>query len=402
MSSGKSVFAGVLFGFLGLFFLSSCGAQKSNAGNDADRRKQVKVVRAMESTLPRSIVVSGTLAADEEVVLSMKVGGRVLAVYVDLGSAVRRGQPLMKLEPADFDLRIRQSEAAYQQARVRLGLQPDGNDDGTSINPEDTGVVRQAKAVLEQARITRDRMGELNKEGLVPHSQLDDAMAQYQVADARYQDAQEEVRTRQAVLIQRRAELDIARKQLSDSVLSAPIEGTISEKRVNQGQFVASGDAVFTMVRVNLLRLKLSIPEREAAGVHAGQNVEVHLEGDPQVYVGRLARISPAISVDNRTLMAEAEIANEKGLLRPGSFARAEIITQSATPVVLVPVSSVITFAGLTKVISVDNNETTEKRVRLGRTSKGSVEILEGIHAGDPVVVEPGNLTAGEKVVPVW
>jgi len=397
----RRAFTGILL-FGGMFLLSGCSTQKSSAQDDANHRKQVKVVRAIASTLPRSIAVSGTLAAEEEVVLSMKVAGRVQAVYADLGSAVRRGQALMKLEPADFDLRVRQAEAAYQQARVRLGLQPDGTEDGTSINPEDTGVVRQAKAVLEQARITRDRMDELNKEGLVSRSQLDDAMAQYQVADARYQDSLEEVRSRQALLFQRRAELDIARKQLSDSVLTSPIQGMISEKRVNLGQFLGAGDAVFTMVRVNPLRLKLSIPEREAAGVRAGQNVEVHLEGDSQTYTGRLVRISPAISVDNRTLMAEAEIANENGLLRPGSFARADIITQAAAPVVLVPASSVITFAGLTKVISVENNETTEKRIRVGRTSKGSVEILEGIKAGEPVVLEPGSLAAGEKVNPVW
>lgn len=397
----KSVFACLLLAGLS-FLLSSCGEQKSSAQIDANHKKQVKVVRALESSLPRTITVSGTLAAEEEVVLSMKVAGRVQAVYVDLGSPVQRGQPLVKLEPADFQLRIQQAQAAYQQARVRLGLQPDGTDTASNLNPEETGVVRQAKAVLEQARITRDRMESLSKDGLVPHSQLDDAMAQYQVADARYQDSLEEVRSRQGLMIQRRAELDIARKQLADSVLSSPIEGMISEKRVNQGQYVASGDPVLTMVRVHPLRLKISIPERDASNVRTGQNVEVRLEGDSRVYVGRLARISPAISVDNRTLMAEAEIANENGQLRPGSFARAEIITQSAEPVVLIPASSVITFAGLTKVISVENNETKENRVRIGRTSKGAVEVLEGIRAGDAVVIEPGTLTAGEKVTPLW
>jgi RND family efflux transporter MFP subunit len=402
ISDAKRACGGILAAAISCLFITSCNEQKSNAQNDPSHKKQVKVVRALESSLPRSISVSGTLAAEEEVVLSMKVPGRVLGVNVDLGSPVRRGQPLVKLEPADFDLRVRQSEAAYQQARVRLSLSPDGNDDASNLNPEDTGVVRQAKAVLEQARITRERMSSLNQDGLVPKSQLDDANAQYQVADARYQDALEEVRSRQGLMIQRRAELDIARKQRSDSVLSSPIDGIISEKKVNQGQFVAAGDAVLTMVRVNPLRLKLSIPERDASNVRVGQNVDLTLEGDSNVYTGHVARVSPAISVDNRTLMAEAEIANEKGLLRPGSFARAEIVTRSAEPVVLIPASSVITFAGLTKVLSVENNETTEKRIKVGRTSKGSVEVLEGIQAGEAVVIEPGSLTAGEKVTPVW
>jgi RND family efflux transporter MFP subunit len=389
------LFAGILV------FLGGCGEQKSIAQN-TEHRRNVKVIRALKTTLPRSVEVSGTLAAEEEVVLSMKVTGRVQSVYVDLGSPVHRGQPLVKLEPADFELRVQQAEAAYQQARVRLGLQPEGADDGSAINPDETSVVRQAKAVLEQSKITRDRMESLSKEGLIPHSQYDDAMAQYQVADARYQDALEEVRSRQAVLIQRRAELGIAKKQFADSVLSAPIDGMISEKKVNLGQYVSSGDAVFTMVRVHPLRLKLSIPERDAANVQVGQRVEVRLEGDPSVYVGYLARMSPAISVDNRTLMAEAEIANEQGKLRPGSFARAQIIIKPAEPVVMVPASSVITFAGLTKVLGIHNNETEEKRIRVGRTVNGKVEVIEGLQAGDPVVVEPGNLAPGEKVNPIW
>jgi RND family efflux transporter MFP subunit len=388
-----------------VFLTIACGKnddKTGQTGSNAGNPRKVKVVRAQRTTVPRTISVSGTLAAEEEIVLSMKVAGRVQSVFVDLGSPVKRGQPLVRLEPADFQLRVQQSEATYQQARVRLGLSANGSDDGSDLNLEETGVVRQAKAVLEEAKLTRERMESLNKEGLIPKSQLDDAMAQYQVADARYQDAVEEVRSRQALLIQRRAELAIARKQLSDSTLLSPGEGIIQEKRVTAGQFVSAGDSVMTMVRVHPLRLKLAVPERDASNIRAGQKVDVRLEGDRRVYAGRIARVSPAITADNRTLMVEAEIANEHGLLRPGSFARAEIITESMDPVVLVPDSSVVTFAGLTKVFSVENNETKEKRVKIGRASKGAIEVVEGIEEGETIVLAPGTLTAGEKVIPIW
>ena len=370
--------------------------------NSAAAAKKVKVVRALRTTVPRTVSVSGTLAAEEEIVLSMKVPGRVQSVLVDLGSPIKKGQPLLTLEPADFQLRVQQAEATYQQARVRLGLEARGSDNGDSLNLEETGVVRQAKAVLEEARLTRQRMESLNQEGLIPKSQLDDAIAQYQVADARYQDALEEVRSRQALLIQRRAELDIARKQLSDSTLRSPGEGVIQEKRVTSGQFVSAGDEVLTMVRIHPLRLKLAVPERNSSDVRPGQKVVLRIEGDSRTYTGRIARVSPAITTDNRTLMVEAEIANEQGLLRPGSFARAEIVTESNDPVVLIPDSSVVTFAGLTKVISVQNNETVEKTIKVGRKSKGAIEVVQGIEDGETIVVTPGTLTPGEKVIPVW
>jgi HlyD family secretion protein len=364
--------------------------------------KSVKVVRALKTTVPRTVLVSGTLAAEEEIILSMKVPGRVQSVFVDLGSPVKRGQPLVRLEPADFQLRVQQAEATYQQARVRLGLDARSPDNGDSLMLEETGVVRQAKAVLEEAKLTRERMESLNREGLIPKSQLDDANAQYQVADARYQDALEEVRSRQALLIQRQAELNIARKQYADSTLSSPGEGVIQEKRVTPGQFVSAGDQVLTMVRVHPLRLKLAIPERDASNIQPGQRVDVRMEGDARVYTGRIARVSPAITTDNRTLMVEAEIGNEHGLLRPGSFARAEIITASNEPVVLIPDTSVITFAGLTKVMSVQNNEAVEKTIKVGRASKGTIEVVDGIQEGDTIVISPGTLASGEKVKPVW
>ena len=161
---------------------------------------------------------------------------------------------------------------------------------------------------------------------------------------------------------------------------------------------MAAGSQAVVIVRVHPLRLRLSVPEREAPGVRIGQPVKLSVEGDPSTYTGRVARISPAITEDNRTLMVEAEVPNADGRLRPGSFAKAEIVIQSADPAVLVPASSVVTFAGIEKVLGVEAGKAVEKRVRTGRRSGDQVEIVEGIKAGEPVVVQPGNLVTGETV----
>jgi multidrug efflux pump subunit AcrA (membrane-fusion protein) len=111
-----------------------------------------------------------------------------------------------------------------------------------------------------------------------------------------------------------------------------------------------------------------------------------------------VARLSPAIQEQNRTLTIEAEIPNERGLLRPGSFARATIVTQAAQPVVMVPASAIITFAGIEKVLSVKDGKSVERRVQTGRKEAARVEIVSGLAAGEPVIVEPGNLTGGQAV----
>jgi RND family efflux transporter MFP subunit len=392
---------------LGLLLpLASCGGGTTVASTPAAARndetkpgsaREVRLARAESGQLARTVTVAGTLAADEQVALGMKVAGRLGTIAVDLGTPVRRGQVIARLDPRDFELKVRQAESALEQARARLGLPPSGGSDAVD-DVEKTAGVRQTRALLEQARITRDRERSLFEQQLIPRSELDNTEAALLVAEARHQDAIEEARNRIGMLAQRRSELDIARQQLSDSILTAPWDGAIRERRAAPGDYVAAGQTLAVLVRIHPLRLRLPVPEREAVGLAVGQEVRLKVEGDPAEYRGRLARISPAISEDNRTLAVEAEVPNRDGRLKPGSFARAEIVVRSAEPAILVPASSVVTFAGVDKVIGVDGDRTEEKQVKKGRRSGDQVEILAGVKAGDPVVVEPGNLVSGETV----
>jgi RND family efflux transporter MFP subunit len=161
---------------------------------------------------------------------------------------------------------------------------------------------------------------------------------------------------------------------------------------------LAAGTTVAVLVRMHPLRLKLAVPEREAAGIRKGQPVQLTVEGVAEKHTGHVARISPSISEDNRTLMVEAEVPNADGGLRPGAFARAEIVIQSGDPAVLVPASSVVTFAGIEKVVGVKDGKAVERKVRTGRRSGDQVEIVDGVKAGDPVIVQPGNIVTGEPV----
>ena len=209
------------------------------------------------------------------------------------GHADPRGQPLARLDQTDFKLRVEQAEAALQQARARLGLTPSGKDE--QVDPEQTSIVRQARAVLDEARLTRDRSVKLLEQQLIARSQLDTAEANLQVADGRYQDALEEVRNRQAVLAQRRSELDLARQQLTDTVVLAPIDGAVSQRLTSRGEYLAVGAPMATLVRIHPLRLRVSVPERESSGVRVGQIVRLTIEGDPTVYSGRVVRLAPIV-----------------------------------------------------------------------------------------------------------
>jgi RND family efflux transporter MFP subunit len=365
------------------------------AGASAEARS-VQVAEAREESLTRSVTVSGTLAAEEQAVLSFKVPGRLETLLVDLGTRVSAGQPVARLVPADFDLRVSQADAALQQARVRLGIDPLGASDAVDL--ERTAVVREARAVLDEARLRRDRLATFVDRGISSRAELDSAEAALKVADSRYQDALEEVRTRQALLTQRRVEHAIARQQQDDATLNAPFAGMIRERTASLGQFLAAGTPVATLVRVDPLRLRLDVPEREAARVRAGQTVRVRVEGDATDHAGRVVRLSPAITEDSRTLAVEVEVPNRAGRLRPGAFATADIVVDVAEMAVIVPASAIVTFAGIDKVVTIENGKALEKRVELGRREGDRVEVVEGLRAGERVVVEPGNLVSGDRV----
>src|ERR1051325_9863691 len=144
--------------------------------------KNVRLIPAAERALARTATAPGTLAADEQAALSFKVTGRLNTLSVDLGSIVKKGETIAQLDPRDFKMRADQAEAALQQARVRLGLPPRGDDD--HIVPENTALVRQAHAVLEEARLNRERAIRLVKEGVQAQAELDRTDSAYKVADS--------------------------------------------------------------------------------------------------------------------------------------------------------------------------------------------------------------------------
>jgi RND family efflux transporter MFP subunit len=376
--------------------LPASAAQARPRAQQAPPPREVRVVPASERALPRTVSATGTLAADDQVTLSAKVAGRLERIDVDLGTRVRRAQPVARLDQTDFKLRVEQAEAGLQQARARLGLAPAGTDEGVDV--EQTALVRQARAVLEESRLTRDRSVKLLEQQLIARAQLDTAEANLKVAEGRYQDAIEEVRNRQAVLAQRRSELELARQQLADTVVVAPVDGAVSQRQAAPGEFLAAGAPLATLVRIHPLRLRVAVPERESASVRAGQAVRLTVEGDTTVYGGKVVRLAPVVQELNRTLTVEAEVPNERGLLRPGAFARAEIVTEAAQPVLTVPGSALVVFAGVEKVLVVRGGRTAEVRVQTGRRLGEEIEIVEGLKRGEAVVDRPGNLTGGQAV----
>lgn len=344
--------------------------------------------------MERTVDATGFLLPHEAATLSVKVSGRLLNLAVDLGSEVKPGDLIAQVEPRDYELRVQQAEAALAQARAALGLPLEGTDD--HIPPEKTSPVLQARAVLDEAAKNRERVLRLAEQGISSTAEQDTVEAAFKVARSRYESALDDARTRQAALAQRRAELELARKQLADTAVRAPFAGVVQERLANLGEFLPAGSPVVRLVQISPLRLRLEIPERKTADLTAGQTVRFTVEGSPEIHETQLARLSPALTDQSRVMVVEADVDNP-GTFRVGAFVRAQIVVAKERGVA-VPAEALVVFAGLEKVISVRDGRAQERLVTTGRRGPGWIEIVSGLDVGEAVVLDPGNLQTGQAV----
>jgi len=376
-----------------LVSLCACSGPYSSgpvAAKESDRAVPVKVRTVALESIPEVISATGELLAEEVATIGAKVPGRVERLYIDLGTVVKTGQVLAELEREEYEVRVKQAEALVEQTRARLGIAGQRGDD---VEPENTAMVRQAAASRKEAMLIFANTTKLFKEGVVSRVDFEKGQIGVQVAEARFQSAIEEVAQLRAQLSERRAQVALARQHLADCTIRAPFAGAITRRSASLGEYLAVNAPVATLVRQHPLRLRLEVPELQASRVHAGQRIDVRLQGS-RVRSGRVVRLSPAIEAQNRSLVIEGEIPNEDAALRPGSFAEATITVDANARGIAVPVSAVVTFAGIERVFIVTEGVLDERVVRTGRRLGERVEILSGLQPGDRVVTDASDRMA--------
>lgn len=381
--------------------LAGCGRKSEATPQAASTAAEIKPIdvstaAAIERRQPKTFEVTGSLIADDQVVVSSEVDGKIEQLTVDLGSPVRRGQEIARIATKEYQIRLDQAQAALRQARARLGIA--GEED--RIDPEMTADVRQAKAALDDAKLRYERSEKLVETGDISRSRFDEARNALRGAEAKYQSAVDSVYNALALIQERKSEAEYARKKLGDAHVIAPIDGTVSVKNASSGEYVRTNAPIVTIVRTNPLRLSAEVPEKLVPSVKIGQKVRIEVDAFAgRVFAGVVARISPSLSEKARSLVAEATVDNSSGLLRPGFFARTQFTTDSIEPVVLVPFQSVVTITGLNKVYVIENGSALERQVKLGNRDGELIEILDGVKAGEKVATSNvDKLHSGAKV----
>jgi multidrug efflux pump subunit AcrA (membrane-fusion protein) len=383
----------------GLLFATSCGGSKANVRKDETNTQPavvaVTTVPAILRELPRFFEATGSLTGDETTDIAPSVAGKVVLVGVEMGSFVKRGQTIVRLDDVDARLRVQQaqaqveqSKAALRQAEEKVGVRP-----GQSFDLNKVPEVANARLAFELAEKNLRRAEKLIESGDISRSVYDQQKAQRDQLKEMYESALSLARQNYAAVMTARAnvanaesQLNLAKRSLSYADVFSPIDGFVSERTADLGEYVSPTTKVATVVRINPLRVRIDIPEQAIPEVRVGQSVSVTTSAWPDKnFSGRIARISPNVTPTSRTLTVEAEIENGSGVLKPGQFATVRILQARSEPALLVPARAVRTESGVSRVFVIKDGRALERVVQLGQADGDLVEIKGGIAADEPV-----------------
>ncbi len=397
---------------LSLIVSLSVGGCGSSAGRDQAQGRggrggrgsqagvTVRAVRPQRISIQRRVDLSGTLLSPDEAKVSSEVAGIVRQVPVELGTEVRPGDVLVRIEPRELELAQERAESALRQVEAQLGLEP-----GTRQPPppdEQIASVRQAEANRADARAGYARADALAERGLLSQVDHDTAQTRLKVAEANYQAALDTVHALKASLQDRRAALDLASKKLNDAVIRAPVGGSISERLVQPGEYIREDTQVATIVQMQPLKLRTAVQEKFASLIKPGQEVEFRVQAFPdRTFTGQVAFVSPAVDQTTRTFAVEVLVANKDRVLKPGFFATGTVDTRLDTNVLALSDDAVSTLAGVSNTYVIQDDGTIRQQgVTLGAHETNLWEILDGLRGDERLAASNlGQLATGTHVV---
>jgi multidrug efflux pump subunit AcrA (membrane-fusion protein) len=395
--------------------LAACGgskasnAEQANTAAAAPATVDVTVTPAITRDLPRFFEATGSLAADEQTDVAPSISGKVVAIGVELGSYVKRGQMIVRLDDNDSRIRLdqtlaqlQQAQAAVRQAEAKIGLRP-----GQNFDPTRVADVGSARVALELAEKQLRRFERLIETGDVSRSSYDQQKAQrdqlqqqYEVALTRARQDYAAVSAARAGVANAETQVAQARRNLSYALVYSPINGYVSERPADLGEYVSPATKVATVVSTNPLRVRIDIPEQALSAIQMGQSISVNVSAYPdRNFSGRVHHVAPSVTPNSRTMTVEAVVENPDGLLKPGQFATVRILQPQTSSAVLVPLRAVRAESGTSYVFVIKDGRAEKRIVQLGQAEADLVEIKSGVVAGEQVAT--GNVEILNDGTPV-
>lgn len=335
--------------------LAACGDHAATPSAAAGRSVDAGTITLKPAEAETYAVAPGTVVAVQSVQVASRLMGYIKDIAVVEGQAVKAGQRLFTIDPADVEGGV---------AQARQG-------------------VDQATKALEDAKADYERFAALYKDEVATRQQYEKMKLNYEIAASR--------------AAQARAGLGSAENQLRYAVVTSPIDGVVTQKFANAGDIAAPGHPILMVENAARLQVQTAVSEEVYAGLKPGAPARVEVDGLPQAIEARIARLSPAADPMAHTHLVKLDVAAPG--LRSGAFARVSFPT-GRQAVLQVPAEAVQNRAGIVGVFVVDDQGVARYRmVRTGRTGNGLVEIVSGLAPGERVATRnAADLNNGDTV----
>ena len=380
--------------------LTGC-SQPAKGAEGTTRERPAKAIdteAVRRETVNRTVNVTGTLAAENQVTVSSQAEGVVSRILADLGDRVTTGQALVELDREKLQYNLDQQKAALARSLARYGASEPGRLPPIDQTPD----VKRAAAELNQVKRGFDRASELSKRQLLSQQALDDADAALRTKQAEYDAALQNAKNMAADIDASNAAARLAERQLRDANIRAPFDGYVQQRMVSLGELVKEQMPVMQIVRVDPLKVIAEIPEGLAPFVQSGQPVDLQVDAYPdRPFSGKVSRISPSVNQQTRAFPFEALVPNAQALLKPGTFVRVKLTTNHAEDLLTLPYAALQYRYGVNRAFVVTGDTIVGRELKVGDRLGDRIEVLGGVKAGDVVAMtDVDNLTDGMKVAP--
>jgi membrane fusion protein (multidrug efflux system) len=343
----RSAFLPILLAGAAVACAQANAAEK--AAGPANEAVSVTTAEVVEKVVPSTVTITGTLLANRESEVAADASGRVVMTGIERGEFVPAGSVLARLDSRGASL-SRSAAAAEVAAQ---------------------------KAQSENAKLECDRAEKLFAAKAITQADLDRVRTGCQTSAS----------SSLAAL----ARQQLAEKSMGDAVIRAPFAGMIVDRAVDVGEYVSPGRRIATLVEVNPLRLELVVPESAASVVKAGSHVDFRVRAfEKQSFGGDIKYVGPVLRRATHDLVVEALVDNQSGKLRPGMFAEAELaVAEQKLPVA--PKKALLGQPPSARAFVVKGGVAEERVVLLGNEDSDNFTILDGLHAGERVVINPSD-----------
>ncbi len=386
-------------------FLLAAAALAAYVGRNALLGTPVETVEVLRDDLIQTVVASGRVMSPRRVRVGAVITGRVIAIPVTEGQAVKKGAELVLLEDKDVRAALAQAQAGVAQAEAKVRqLREVGL-------PAAQQALLQAEATLTQVRGQFDRTKRLQAQGFVGQSQLDDAQRNLDVAESQARAARVQVETNSTrgsdfamamtALEQARAAERVAQAKLPDMVVRAPVDGVLISRNVEVGDIVQPGKELFLLAPAGETQVIVQIDERNLSQLSLGQKALGSADAFPgRRFPAELIYINPGIDALRGSVEVRLRVPSPPDYLRQDMTVSVDIEVARRAQAVVAPTQAVRDATTAQPwVLAVRNGRAERVPVKVGLRGDGRLEVLQGAAPGDALIpASLGLITAGQKV----